>query len=382
MFIFGLPVTSSSLLRTPLYDRILDLKPRMTEFGGWSMPIQFTGLVQEHQAVRQVAGLFDVSHMAKFVLRGTQVMQQLDRLVPTDLSTLKAGQAQYTVLLNETGGILDDLIIYPQGTIGGEEVVIIIANAATTAKDKAWLETHLIDTQPDCPVQLEDWSSSHLLLALQGPQAQTLLHPLVGADLSQIPRFGHQQVPCDLGPDQANIWVARTGYTGEDGFELMTTPETGLALWDALLEAGVAPCGLGARDTLRLEAAMGLYGQDMDETTTPLEAGLGWLVHLDRKGDFLGRERLLDQKENGVTRRLVGLEMDGRHIARHDYPVLHQGKTVGTVTSGSWSPTLQKAIGLAYVPPSLSTLEQGLMVEIRGKACPGQVVKRPFYKRP
>jgi len=374
-------VTSSTLRRTPLYDRILDLKPRMTEFGGWSMPIQFAGLVQEHQAVRQAAGLFDVSHMAKFVLRGTQVMEQLDRLVPTDLSSLQPGQAQYTVLLNESGGILDDLIIYPQGTLGGEEVVIIIANAATTAKDKAWLEHHLIDHQPDRPVHLEDWSSSHLLLALQGPQAQTLLQPLLGGDLSQIPRFGHQQFPCDLGPDRTNVWIARTGYTGEDGFELMTTPETGIALWNALLEAGVAPCGLGARDTLRLEAAMGLYGQDMDDTTTPLEAGLGWLVHLDRKGDFLGRQRLLEQKQTGVTRRLVGLEMEGRHIARHDYPVLHQGETVGTVTSGSWSPTLQKAIGLAYVPPSLGNLGQHLAVEIRGKACSAQVVKRPFYKR-
>lgn len=308
-------------------------------------------------------------------------MQQLERLVPTDLSALKAGQAQYTVLLNESGGILDDLILYPQGEVGGEEVVIVIANAATLDKDKAWLEAHLVDSQRDHPVQLEDWSASHLLLALQGPQAQTLLQSLVTGDLSQIPRFGHQQVSCDLGPTKTNLWVARTGYTGEDGFEVMTTPETGIPLWNALIDAGVTPCGLGARDTLRLEAAMGLYGQDMDETTTPLEAGLGWLVHLDRKGDFIGRERMEEQKQIGLTRRLVGVEMEGRHIARHDYPVLQQGQRVGTITSGTWSPTLQKAIALAYVPPDLGTLGQTLAVEIRGKACRGQVVKRPFYKR-
>ncbi|MGA1285826.1 MAG: glycine cleavage system aminomethyltransferase GcvT [Prochlorothrix sp.] len=373
--------SSSTPRRTPLYDRIQTLKPRMTEFGGWAMPIQFTGLVQEHQAVREAAGIFDISHMAKFVLRGSQVMWQLDTLVPTDLSTLKPGKAQYTVLLNETAGIIDDVIIYPQGAIGGEEIVIIIANAATAAKDKAWLETHLVQSHPDHPIQLQDWSASHVLLALQGPQAQTLLQPFVSGDLSQIPRFGHQQLSCDLATAKTNVWVARTGYTGEDGFELMTTPDTGLALWSALLDAGVSPCGLGARDTLRLEAAMGLYGQDMDETTTPLEAGLGWLVHLDRKGDFVGRDRLQQQKESGVSRRLVGLEMEGRHIARHDYAVLKDGERIGVVTSGTWAPTLQKAIALAFVPPQFGSIGQGLTVEIRGKACAGQVVKRPFYKR-
>ena len=372
-------MTSSLLHQTPLYDRIVALNARMTEFGGWSMPIQYGGLVQEHQAVRQSVGLFDISHMAKFVLRGSQIMRALDWLVPSDLSRLQAGKAQYTVLLNEAGGIIDDLIIYPQVLGTPEETVIIIANASTAAKDKAWLETHL----PQHSIQLEDWSDSHLLIALQGPQAEAALQAFVIEDLKQIPRFGHGTFTSQLiGLTAAQpLWIARTGYTGEDGFEIMMPQETGLALWDALLAASVVPCGLGSRDTLRLEAAMGLYGQDMDETTTPLEASLGWLVHLDRKGDFIGRSTLVQQKQEGVARRLVGLEMDGRHIARHHYPVVKDSQPVGTVTSGTWSPTLQKAIALAYVPPALAGVGTSIAVEIRGKCCPGTVVKRPFYQR-
>ena len=372
-------MTSSLLRQTPLYDRIVALNARMTEFGGWSMPIQYAGLVQEHQAVRQRVGLFDISHMAKFVLRGSQVMGALDWLVPSDLSRLQAGKAQYTVLLNEAGGIIDDLIIYPQVLGTPEETVIIIANASTAAKDKAWLEAHL----PQNTIKLEDWSDSHLLIALQGPQAEATLQALVREDLTSIPRFGHGTFTSQLlRPREAqSLWIARTGYTGEDGFEIMMPQEAGLVLWDALLEASVPPCGLGARDTLRLEAAMGLYGQDMDETTTPLEASLGWLVHLDRKGEFIGRSILAQQKQGGVPRRLVGLEMEGRHIARHNYPVVHEGQPVGIVTSGTWSPTLQKAIALAYLPSALAGVGQPIAVEIRGKSCPGTVVKRPFYQR-
>jgi aminomethyltransferase len=355
---------------------------RMTEFGGWAMPIQFQGLVQEHQAVRQKVGLFDISHMAKFVLRGDGVMNALNTLVPTDLSHLHPGRAQYTVLLTDTGGIVDDVILYPQGTVDGEEQVTMIANASTQAKDKAWLETHLLSQNP--ALTLQDYSNTYVLLALQGPLAQTTLQPFVAGDLSAIPRFGHQSLSGTGVLSGDSLWLARTGYTGEDGFEIMTTPDTGFKLWDALQSVGVPLCGLGARDTLRLEAAMLLYGQDMDETTTPLEVGLSWLVHLDRKGDFMGRAALVTQKEQGPkrtgSRRLVALEMEGRNIARHGYPIIAGGQTLGEVTSGTWSPTLQKAIALALVPPELAALGQSLTVEIRGKACPGTVVKRPFYK--
>ena len=374
-------MTNTPLQKTPFYDRIVALKARMTEFGGWSMPIQYSGLIQEHQTVRQGVGLFDISHMAKFVVRGRHVMAQLDRLVPSDLSQLKPGKAQYTVLLNDRGGIIDDLIIYPQEFIGGEEVVTIIANAATAQKDKAWFLERLGENpSPGGGITFEDLSLSHGLLALQGPQSQARLQPLVDEDLTQIPRFGHQSVTLKAGHPRSQCWVARTGYTGEDGFEIMATEAVSLLLWDQLLAAGVQPCGLGARDTLRLEAALGLYGQDMDETTTPLEAGLGWLVHLDRKGEFWGRSALETQKTEGLPRRLVGLEMEGRNIARHDYPVLVEGEVVGKVTSGTWSPTLQKAIALAYVPPQFAQVGQPLGVQIRQQTPQGQVVKRPFYR--
>ena len=338
------------------------------------MPVQFSGLVQEHQAVRSHMGLFDISHMGKFVLRGQGILGQLDKLVPSALENLQPGTAQYTVLLNQQAGILDDLIIYPQADKGGQESVVVIVNAATCAKDKAWLLDHL-DSQR---VELQDWTHSHVLLALQGPQAVATLQTLTPGDLQGVPRFGHLETTVQDQP----AFLARTGYTGEDGFEIMLGAEAGQALWQTLLNLGVQPCGLGARDTLRLEAAMGLYGQDMDETTTPLESGLGWLVHLKRKGEFLGRSILEQQKQGGMNRRLVGLKMEGRNIARHDYPVLapDTGETVGKITSGSWSPTLEQAIALAYVPPKLAKVGQSLQVQIRKKTCAATVVKRPFYR--
>lgn len=362
----------SSLLRTPLYRLHLGLKARVVPFAGWEMPVQYEGIGKEHQAVRQRAGLFDISHMGKFCFRGPTVLEQLQRLVPTDLSNLTPGAAQYTVLLNPDGGIIDDLIFYDQGRDGdGNQRVTAIVNASTTAKDRTWLLSQLDDQ-----VQLEDLSDRKALLAIQGPQAVGLLQQFVEADLSHLPRFGHVESRVLDEPG----FLARTGYTGEDGFEVMVDPEVGLLLWQTLLEAGVVPCGLGARDTLRLEAAMALYGQDIDDSTTPLEAGLGWLVHLDRVPEFVGRSALVDQKQNGLARRLVGLQLAGRNIARHDYPVLWDGRPVGKVTSGTLSPTLGYPIGLAYVESGLAKLNQQLEVEIRGKGYPATIVRRPFYK--
>ena len=367
------PAVNSSLARTPLFDIISQQGARMTAFSGWEMPVQFTGITSEHQAVRQQVGLFDISHMGKFILRGSQLRDQLQRLVPSDLSRLSPGQAQYTVLLNDRGGILDDLIIYDQGTIDGEYQVTIIVNAATREQDKAWFLEHFNAH----PVDFQDLSLSHVLLAIQGPKALSALQPLVQDDLSAIAAFGHLQTNLLDQP----AFIARTGYTGEDGFEIMVEPAMGKALWRSLTEAGVIPCGLGARDTLRLEAAMGLYGQDMDETTTPLEVGLSWLVHLDSKNDFLGRSILETQRQKGLSRRLVGLQMQGRNIARHDYPILHEDQVIGKVTSGTLSPTLGYPIALAYVPPALAKLGQSVAVEIRGKSYGAKVVKRPFYRR-
>jgi aminomethyltransferase len=365
---------SVSLARTPLYDLSVALNARMTEFSGWEMPVQYSGITAEHHAVRTGAGMFDISHMGKFTLTGQNVLDQIQRLVPSDLSRLQPGQAQYTVLLNAQAGIIDDLIFYYQGLDkAGNQQWVVIVNAATTQKDKTWMLEHL-DRQH---LEFQDHSLQQALIAVQGPEAVQHLQALVAADLSAVPAFGHLNA---LILDQLGF-LARTGYTGEDGFEVMVAPEVGQALWQVLLERGVVPCGLGCRDTLRLEAAMALYGQDIDDTTTPLEAGLGWLVHLDRKGDFIGREPLVQQKQSGVALRLVGLQMQGRAIARHDYPILCQDAVVGTVTSGTQSPTLGQAIALAYVPTALAQPGQVLDVEIRGKLYPAIVVKRPFYKR-
>ncbi len=363
-----------SLAQTPLYQLAVELKARLTSFGGWEMPVQFVGIGREHAAVRTSAGMFDISHMGKFVLRGKQLISQLGRLVPSDLSRLQPNQAQYTVLLNPEAGIIDDIIFYYQGEENGEQRGIMIVNAATTAKDKAWLQFHLQNAE----VNLQDISSEKVLIALQGPQAAAALQPFVQEDLAQIKAFGHLEATVL----SQKSFIARTGYTGEDGFEVMVDPVVGVELWRSLIQAGVIPCGLGARDTLRLEAAMALYGQDIDETTTPIEAGLGWLVHLEPKEDFIGRAVLEQQKNVGVSRRLVGLRLQGRNIARHGYQVLSQGKIVGEITSGTLSLTLGYPIALAYVPTDLSKVGQQLEVDIRGKAYLATVVKRPFYKSP
>ena len=338
------------------------------------MPVQYEGIKPEHHAVRTKAGMFDISHMGKFVLTGPGAIAQLQNLVPSDLNRLAPGAAQYTVLLNESGGIIDDLIIYYENTdVSGIDHVKLIVNAATTDTDRDWLLAHL-DTQV---LQFQDISLDMVLIAVQGPEAVALLQKTVEEDLDTVSRFGHMTgtVLGQLG------FLARTGYTGEDGFEVMVDPETGIQLWRSLLGAGVKPCGLGARDTLRLEAAMALYGQDIDTTTTPVEAGLNWLIHLKDKGDFIGRAPIEAQKQDGVPKKLVGLQMNGRAIARHGYPVLHEGNPVGEVTSGTLSPTLEYPVALAYVPPNLGKIGQSLEVEIRGKAYPASVVKKPFYKR-
>lgn len=367
--------TTQTLCRTPLFEVSVELNARMTEFSGWEMPVQYSGIKQEHQAVRTAAGMFDISHMGKFTLKGKDLITKLQYLVPSDLSALPPGEAKYTMLLNPQGGIIDDIIFYYQGVDDtGEHRGRIIVNAGTLAKDKTWLLENLQGSD----VELQDLSPKKALIAVQGPEAVKHLQSLVEADLSIVKNFGHLEAPVCGGMG----FLARTGYTGEDGFEVMVDPEVGVTLWRSLLKAGVTPCGLGCRDTLRLEAAMALYGQDIDDTTTPLEGGLGWVVHLDRKGDFFGREVLEKQKQTGLPRRLVALSMQGRHIARHGYAVQHQGEAVGEITSGSWSPTLDRAIALAYVPTALGKPGQELNVEIRGKTYPAVVVKKPFYRSP
>jgi aminomethyltransferase len=362
-----------ALLHTPLHSASVAAGGRMVPFAGWEMAVQFGGLVAEHQAVRQHCGVFDISHMGVLELRGGDAKDALQALVPSDLQRIGPGEACYSVLLNEAGGIRDDLIIYDQGWREGAHQLLVVINAACAEADTTWLRSQL---EP-AGVAVRDRKGDGVLLALQGPEAVARLEALAGVSLAGLPRFGHRE----LALPGAELFAARTGYTGEDGFELLLDRQTGIALWEQLLAEGVVPCGLGARDTLRLEAAMHLYGQDMDTRTSPLEVGLGWLVHLEMPKPFIGREVLERQSAEGVGRRLVGLELQGRAIARHGYPVLHDGAVVGEVTSGSWAPTLGKAIALALVPSELGRLGSELAVEIRGRSEPATVVKRPFYRR-
>ena len=357
-------------LRTPLHDTHVRAGARMVEFAGWDMPVQYAGLLGEHEAVRTRVGLFDVSHMGEVVFRGPRALEAVSRLFTNDLSKVVDGQAQYGCLCREDGGIVDDVIVYRRGP----EDLLVCVNAANRQKDFDWLSGN--SPGVDVKNESDDWGQ----LALQGPLAAQLLQRLTNVNLSAVKnyRFAGGEVagiPC---------LVARTGYTGEDGFELFCPAAETPRLWDALVEAGqherIAPCGLGARDSLRLEMAYRLYGSDMDDHTTPLEAGLGWVVKLD-KGEFVGRAALARQKEQGLQRKLVGFVLTDPGIARHGYPVLHEGRRVGEVTSGTRSPTLKVSVGLAYVPPALAAEGSTFAVEIRGKPAAAKVVKTPFHTR-
>lgn len=363
---------SSNLLRTPLYSLSCQSHAKFTDFEGWEMALQYSGLKKEHQAVRESVGMFDISHMGKFSLQGKGLRSSLNYLVPSDLTTLHTGEARYSVLLNHKGGIIDDIIFYYQGKNEQNiESGILIVNASTTTKDWAWLTENLKNQD----IELKDNSTDLALIALQGKKALEYLNPLITEDLTTLPSFGH--ITTEI--DQEKVFIARTGYTGEDGFEIMTTPAIAQKLWKHFLHNNVTPCGLGCRDTLRLEACMGLYGQDMNEEITPLEAGLGWVVKMNH--DFIGKEILATQKQEKVKKRLVAIEMEGKYIARHDYSIVIDNLVVGQITSGTLSPTLNKAIALGYVPYNYSKIGQKLNVEIREKLYAAVIVKKPFYRR-
>ncbi len=357
-------------LRTPLHDAHVQAKARIVEFAGWEMPVQYAGILEEHEAVRTRAGLFDVSHMGEVVFRGPKALEALARLFTNDIAKIEDGQAQYGCLCRESGGIVDDVVVYRRSA----EDLLVCVNAANRAKDFEWLSSHAGGA--DVRNESDAWAQ----LALQGPLAAQVLQRIAKANLSALKtyRFAPGEVA------GVACLVARTGYTGEDGFELFCPSAEGLRVWAAVMEAGkperVQPCGLGARDSLRLEMAYRLYGSDMDDSTTPLEAGLAWVVKLD-KGEFVGREALRRQKEQGLSRKLVGFTLTEPGIPRHGYPVLRDGQKVGEVTSGTKSPSLGTAIGLAYVPTALAAEGSGFEVEIRGRAVPARVVKTPFYTR-
>lgn len=354
-----------SLKRTPLHGEHERLGARLVEFAGWEMPVQYEGIKAEHQAVRTRAGLFDVSHMGEVAFRGPDAERALQRLLTRDVSRLEVGQAGYSAVCYESGGTVDDVIVYRR-----EGDFLVVVNAANREKDLAHFRGNTSDLDVEISDETEDWA----LLALQGPEAESILQPLCGGDLSTLGRYRFSETAVDGRP----AVIARTGYTGEDGFEIFLRPGDAAGIWRKLIEAGATPAGLGARDTLRLEAGMCLYGNELDEETTPLEAGISFAVHLDKPEEFIGQRALRQEKEEGLKKKLVGFELEGRGVARHGHPVRVGGEERGVVTSGTVSPTLGRPIGLAYVPPQT---EGEIEVVIRGRTVPARIVPLPFYRR-
>ncbi len=366
---------SDQIERTPLYDEHLAAGGRMVEFAGFELPVEYTSLAEEHQAVRNRAGLFDVSHMGEIVIRGPGAFDFVQLVSCNDHSKMTVGRAQYTGLMYPEGTFVDDTLIHKMA----DDEYLLVVNAANRRKDFAYLSDLVYDHDG---VEVADLSDDYAQIALQGPLAAEVLQPLTPQDLSEIKyyRFVTAEVA------GAPALVARTGYTGEDGFEVYVGPSAAPDIWRAILAEGqtkgVQPVGLGARDTLRFEAGMSLYGNDIDETTTPLEAGLDWIVKLG-KGDFIGRDVLERQKEEGIERLLVGFEMVDRGIARHGYPVMLDagGEPVANVTSGTQSPTLGKALGMTYLPIEAATVGKEFFVRIRSRVVRARVVELPFYSR-
>jgi aminomethyltransferase len=368
---------ATELKRTPLNSAHRRLGGRMVEFGGWDMPVQYSaGTMTEHLRTRTQAGLFDVSHMGEIDVRGPDAIPFVNRLTSNDVTKLIGGQAHYSALTTPEGTVIDDLLVYRFA----EDHLLLVVNAGTTEKDWDWIKSHHAGEN----VALKNVSAEFCQIAIQGPRALSILQTMTAVPLNEIKYYHFREGEVD---GVAAI-VSRTGYTGEDGFEVYAAADKAEQIWNKLLEAGdfgaedgVLPCGLAARNTLRLEAGMCLYGHEIDETTTLLEANLGWICKLN-KGDFTGRERLAKQKEDGIKRKLVGFEVTDRGIARDGQDVLVDGQRVGQVTSGSPAPFLKKNIGMAYVPVE-SAKEGGLLeIDVRGRLVKAQIVPLPFYKRP
>lgn len=363
---------TTSLKRTPLYGQHRQLGARLVEFGGWEMPVQYSSILQEHRAVRTHAGLFDVSHMGEFSVQGPGAPAFLQHLVPNDISRLALNQALYTQLCRPDGGVVDDLLVYHLAAY----TYMLVVNAGTIDKDFAWVQQH----SQGYEVELKDQSSATGLLALQGPDAQAILQTLTQVDLSAIAYY--HCAPGVVG--RVNCLLSRTGYTGEDGFELYCSAEEVVDLWQDLLAVSngyrVQPAGLGARDTLRLEAAYCLYGHELDDATNPLEAGLGWTVKL-AKGDFIGQAALARMKAQGLKRKLVGVEMVERGVCRGGYAIYDGERQIGVLTSGAPSPTLNKNIGLGYIESGQTAPGTSVQIDIRGHRAGAQIVALPFYKR-
>ncbi|MET3940351.1 aminomethyltransferase [Paenibacillus sp. PvP094] len=363
----------SDLLRTPLYPLYQQYEGvRCIDFGGWELPVQFSGIQKEHEAVRERAGLFDVSHMGEFTVQGEQAEAFLQKLTTNDVTSLVPGQAQYTLMCYPDGGVVDDLLVYKLE----DQHYMLVVNASNIDQDWAWLQEHMVPG-----VSMTNDSAETALLALQGPLATDIIGKVTDTDVSIIEpfRFVQNAEVCGV-----KLLLSRTGYTGEDGFELYVQADQAAAVWNGLMEAGadhgLVPAGLGARDTLRFEAKLPLYGQELSPTISPLEAGVGMFVKLNA-GPFIGHEALLQQKNGGPSRKLVGIEVLERGIPRPHYPIYVEGVQIGEVTTGTQSPTLKRNLGLALINSQYAALGTPLEIEIRGKKLKAEVVKTPFHKR-
>ncbi len=358
--------------KTHLYDEHLKLGAKIVEFAGWEMPVQYSGIIDEHNTVRNHAGLFDVSHMGEFFVSGNDALTLLQKLVPQDISKLTDFKAVYCQLPNKNGGLIDDLIIYKLEN----EKYLVIVNASGIEKDFEWFKSNANGLD----VELENKSEEYSLLALQGPDAKKIIEKM-GIKEQDQPKFFHIK---KANLDGVEIFLARTGYTGEDGFEVLMKNEYAAKLWNSILkngaEFGIKPIGLGARDTLRLEAALPLYGNDLNEETTPVESGLSWFIPKDKEADYNGKAKILEQLKNGVTKHLIGFKMTDRAIPRHEYELYIHGEKAGIVTSGGFAPTLNENIGLGYIEKELS-VGSDIQVMVRNKLYNAKVVKTPFVEK-
>lgn len=366
------------LNKTPLNAVHRALGGKMIDFGGWEMPVQYAaGVIEEHMRCRTACGLFDVSHMGEIWVEGPGAIAFVNRLTTNDVANLIDGQAHYSCMTNERGGVVDDLLVYRMNA----EKLLLVVNAATTEKDWSWIISHHKD-RDNCSVR--NAGADFCQIAIQGPNAEAILQKLTETELSSV-KYYHFTIGRVDGIESI---ISRTGYTGEDGFEIYAAPEYAEQLWNRMLElgrfgedGGILPCGLAARNTLRLEAAMSLYGHELGDDITPLEAGLGWITKLDKEGGFIGRDILAEQKQNGLTRKIAGFEMKEPGIGRDGYDVYVNGEKCGVVTSGSPAPFLKKNIGLAFLPPDFAKPGQEIKIDIRGRHVAAEVVPTPFYKR-
>jgi aminomethyltransferase len=354
------------LKKTPLHAKHLELGGKLVPFAGFTMPVQFTSIVDEHLSVRQEAGIFDVSHMGEISISGPNALEYVNMATTNDASKIDPFQAQYTTMLNDDGGVIDDLIVYRR-----KDDYLLVVNAANTERDFGWLT----ERAPE-GVRLENQSDVTGQIALQGPKAQSIMAGVSGDGPSKLGYFHFMQTEID----GVSCLVSRTGYTGEDGFEIYLNSSDTTRVWDILMDGGPKPCGLGARNTLRLEMAFRLHGSDMDETTTPLEAGLGWVVKME-KPEFFGKQALLKQMEQGLPRKLIGLVSEAKRFPRHGCMVLVGGRPVGEVTSGGFSPSLGCGIALAYVDPAYAKRGIQFSIDVRGNAIEAKLNRGPFYKR-